>query len=82
MSTLARTLRVMCVATLVSLSMLSLSACASSPLVTQTRSPGALNPCVRDSLSGLWSCMRVKRLVWLESKRQRLNARRGLRGWR
>ena len=53
---------------------MSLSACAKGPLLTQSNAPNPVTPCVRDSLSGMWSCMRVKRLVWFEGSRHRTNA--------
>jgi hypothetical protein len=54
--------------------MMSLSGCASGPRLVGQHTPSAVTPCVRPKIGGLWTCIRVKQLVWLQGSKQRSRA--------
>ena len=62
--------------------LMSLSACATSPQVARAGAPGWVNPCVRNSNTGFWTCVHTKRVAWFEGKRARTKAWLGPRARR
>ena len=59
---------------LLMLLLMSLSACAKGPQGVHVGASEWVNPCVRNSNTGFWTCVHTKRVAWFEGNRARTKA--------